>query len=131
MSALDRFFFTHVPTPVRRLFWWFARRNPWCKKRYSGTIGLTSLQMFGSGVIYPIVISPMTTTLAVGSVTKKPVVVRGKIVVRDILHCVLSADHDVVDGGTAVSGADTYRKLVEAGSWLPEPGDADTAAPTS
>ena len=49
----------------------FSRWNPQVKKEYSGTVGLTSIGMFGSGTVYPVPITPMTTTIGVGSIVNK------------------------------------------------------------
>ena len=55
-----------------------------------GTFEVTSF----AAIIYP----PQTAVLAVGSVTKRPVVREDRIVIAEMMTATLSADHRIVDG---------------------------------
>ena len=98
--ALNKFetFFFKLPKFIRKLLWWISRRNPKIRKKYVGTVGLTSLSMFGSGKIYAFPITPMTLTLAVGTVNSEIYLNKGISQTRKMLNLTLCADHDIIDG---------------------------------
>lgn len=52
---------------------------------------------------------------ALGSVVKKPWVVRNKVEIRDILHLTILFDHDVVDGAPAARFAARLVKHIQHG----------------
>lgn len=78
--------FNHVPTPIRRMFWWSTLNLSGYKraKRF-GTFGLTSYGALGAESLHPI--SPLTTTLTYGPISKS-----GDVIVK------LIYDHRVLDG---------------------------------
>jgi pyruvate dehydrogenase E2 component (dihydrolipoamide acetyltransferase) len=51
----------------------------------------------------PILNPPQSGILGVGRSVQKPVVSRGKIVVREMMTLSLTADHQVIDGAVAAS----------------------------
>ena len=79
--------FSHVPTPVRRAFWWVTLNTSGYKrcKRF-GTFGLSSYGNLGAENLHPI--SPLTTTLTYGPIDPAS----GRVVVK------LIYDHRVLDG---------------------------------
>jgi hypothetical protein len=79
--------FSHVPTAVRRLFWWATLNLSGYKrcKRF-GTFGLSSYGNLGAENLHPI--SPLTTTLTYGPID----LASGHVVVK------LIYDHRVLDG---------------------------------
>jgi hypothetical protein len=79
--------FSHVPTPVRRFFWWGTLNLSGYKrcKRF-GTFGLSSYGNLDAENIHPI--SPLTTTLTYGPIDPAT----GRVVVK------LIYDHRVLDG---------------------------------
>jgi hypothetical protein len=79
--------FSHVPTPVRRMFWWGTLNLSGYKrcKRF-GTFGLSSYGNLGAENLHPI--SPLSTTLTYGPIDR----VTGQVVVK------LIYDHRVLDG---------------------------------
>jgi pyruvate dehydrogenase E2 component (dihydrolipoamide acetyltransferase) len=84
---------------------------------------VTSTGAKGGVLATPILHHPQVAILGVHSITKKPAVVRGQIVARDLGNLSLSLDHRVVDGAL---GADFLYALIERlqapASWL---GDGD------
>lgn len=109
-----------VPRFVRR---WLIRRivaDARVVKRRSGTTLVTSIGKFATipGFITTFAAGPRATTFALGSVTDKPVVRDGQIVVRSILALTCVFDHDVVDGSPATRFASRLRDLVEDGQEL-------------
>lgn len=79
--------FSHVPTPVRRTFWWVTLNLSGYKrcKRF-GTFGLSSYGNLGAENLHPI--SPLTTTLTYGPIDPDT----GRVIVK------LIYDHRVLDG---------------------------------
>lgn len=63
-----------------------------------GTISITNFGAFGAITGTPIIKHPEVAILGVGMITKKPVVIDGEIVIRDILPLSLTIDHRIIDG---------------------------------
>jgi pyruvate dehydrogenase E2 component (dihydrolipoamide acetyltransferase) len=84
-----------------------------------GTFTVTSTGAKGGVLATPILHHPQVAILGVHAVTKRPAVVDGKIVARDLGNFSLSLDHRVVDGAL---GADFLYALIEKlqtpGAWL-------------
>jgi pyruvate dehydrogenase E2 component (dihydrolipoamide acetyltransferase) len=75
-----------------------------------GTFTVTSTGAKGGVLATPILHHPQVAILGVHAVTKKPAVVNGQIVARDLGNLSLSLDHRVVDGAV---GADFLYALIE------------------
>jgi pyruvate dehydrogenase E2 component (dihydrolipoamide acetyltransferase) len=67
------------------------------------TFTITSLGALGGIVATPIVNYPEVAILAIHKITKRPVVVEDKIVVREMMNLSLSVDHRLVDGYDAAA----------------------------
>jgi pyruvate dehydrogenase E2 component (dihydrolipoamide acetyltransferase) len=67
------------------------------------TFTITSLGTLGGIVATPIVNYPEVAILAIHKITKRPVVVDDKIVIRDMMNLSLSVDHRLVDGYDAAT----------------------------
>jgi pyruvate/2-oxoglutarate dehydrogenase complex dihydrolipoamide acyltransferase (E2) component len=90
VTSLDRTFFGKVPDAIRRIFWWLTRKDPKVKKQYSGTVGLTNIGMFGYGNMFVLPITPMTCTLAIGTIEKKLIMLdSGELQNREMLHATI------------------------------------------
>ena len=63
-----------------------------------GTFGISNLGMFDVSTFVAIIQPPQTAILAVGTVSKRPVVKDDEIVIRQTMNATISADHRVVDG---------------------------------
>ncbi len=89
------------PKFLRRFFlkWMFA--SPIMKKNSMGTVNVTAVGMFGSGLGHMIHLTPHTVSLGVGGMDSLPYNVNGEIVNRDILGLTLALDHAIVDGAPA------------------------------
>jgi len=113
LNKFERFVL-NAPLFVKKFLLRITRKNGLLKKKYFGTIGLTSVGMIGrfNGWVIPLGgISP--TLITVGGITKKPGVVNDKIIVREYLHVVVTVDHDLVDGGPLVRFIDRLAELTE------------------
>ena len=97
------------------------RRDPTIGVSMGGTVGLTSVGMFGgshsgwgiSPTFHPV-------GLVVGGISWKPAVVDGRIEPREILNLTVSFDHDIVDGAPATRFVRRLVELIESGSGLCE-----------
>jgi len=76
----------------------FILRNPQRMQATMGTVMVTSLGTVGQipGYIIPTSIHPIS--IGIGTLTKKPVIIHGKVQPRQVLHLTVSFDHDVIDG---------------------------------
>lgn len=120
-GSLMRWFYW-LPAFVRRLLYRTAVRVPSLWRAQAGTVGLTSVGMFGRrggwGVGMPV--HPLAITI--GGIAEKPRFVDGRCVPREMLCVTISVDHDVVDGAPAARFASRFCKLIESGSGvLPVP----------
>lgn len=109
---------TRLPGPLRRLFFrlpqWFPRR--W--KRAAGTVGVTSVGMFGTGGGWGITPTNYTLQLTVGGIGRKPGLVDGDVEPREYLSVTATFDHDVVDGAPAARFLQRLGELVESAEGL-------------
>lgn len=87
--------------------------------RFTGTIALTSVGMFGGGNGFGIAEPTMLTLqVVVGGVSRQPCAVDGHMRLRDVLDLTVTLDHNVVDGAPAARFARDLRALVESASAL-------------
>ncbi len=116
--------FTSMPLVVFRIFWpilwWLMNRSPRIQKKYGGTVGVTSVGMFGKGAGWGIPINEHTLDLTLGGIVEKPGVVDGQIAIREYLCITMSFDHDVIDGAPAARFTRRLKELIESGYGLPE-----------
>lgn len=87
-----------VPRFLRLAAFRYILANPFIRKKIMGTVVITSIGAARglAGWILPKTMH--TVCIGLGSITKKPWVVSGEILPRDILHMTVLIDHDVVDG---------------------------------
>ncbi len=91
------------PKFIRTIIWNIVMSNPHSVRKNVGTMGMTAMGMYGKGIIgWAIPKTIHSTTIAVGAIVRKPVVIEEKIVIRDILHLTIEFNHDTVDGGPGV-----------------------------
>jgi pyruvate dehydrogenase E2 component (dihydrolipoamide acetyltransferase) len=67
-----------------------------------GTFTISNQGSIGGSHFTPIIYAPQVAILGVGQSVAKPVVLDGKIAIRNILPLCLSYDHRVLDGADAV-----------------------------
>lgn len=113
MRAEELAFFL-LPRALRRLIWAFIRRDPYLFKNVVGTVGLTSMGMFARGAAVVLPITPMTLTLSIGGLERKPVLEDGRLVERDVIHLNLGADHDIIDGAPLMRFAERFKQNLAA-----------------
>jgi hypothetical protein len=118
MNALEMQFFM-LPRFLRKAVWFVIRHYPYWFKDVAGTACVTSLGMYGSGTASGIPITPMTLTLTIGTIEKKPALQDGQLIERDVVHLVLSVDHDIVDGAPLMRFTERFKQLLRDGTVLP------------
>ena len=112
-----------LPWPVPRLFTALIhtamRRDPTMLASMLGTVGITSIGMFGKGQGgWGVAHTAHTLNLLVGSTVWKPAVVEGRIEPREILNLTVVFDHDVIDGAPATRFTRRFVELIETGYGL-------------
>ena len=110
--------FLYLPAFVRRAFYWIVMRMPQFFRRYSSSVMVTAVGMFGRGGGWGITMPNFTLTVTVGGIARKPGVVEDRIEIREYLSLTISVDHDVVDGAPMVRFVNRFRELVEGGYGL-------------
>ena len=79
-----------------------------------GTFTITNLGGYGVEAFTPIVNPPETGILGIGRIAKRPAVVDGQIVPRDLMYLSLSFDHRVVDGAPAAQFLQRVKECLES-----------------
>jgi pyruvate/2-oxoglutarate dehydrogenase complex dihydrolipoamide acyltransferase (E2) component len=102
-----------IPRPIRSLAWRVGMSNPAWFKRLGGTVGLSSVGMFGPAGGWGIPIAPPTLMITVGGIAMKPRYVDGNLEPRELLDLTTSVDHAVVDGATAARFTRRLTELLE------------------
>lgn len=68
-----------------------------------------------SAYVLPYIGGPKASSFAIGSVARKPVVVRDAIEIREMVNVTAAFNHDLIDGAPAARFVNELRRLVEAG----------------
>jgi len=123
--------YRYLPAFIRSLLWRMWLGSPYWRKNLTGTVGLSSVGMFGQGSGWGIPVSTYTLSVLVGGIADKPGVKDGRISAREYLSLTASFDHDVVDGAPAARFIGRLKELVESGYGLGEPAAAPAAQPPS
>lgn len=113
-----------LPWPLSRLVGAVLRavlsHNPTLTASIAGTVGISSVGMFGEGQGgWGIAPTMHPLDLIVGSTAWKPAVVDGRIEPREILNLTVVFDHDVIDGAPAARFTRRLIELIESGYGLP------------
>jgi pyruvate/2-oxoglutarate dehydrogenase complex dihydrolipoamide acyltransferase (E2) component len=109
-----------LPAMLRRLVWTWALANPYRRKRLTGTVGLTSVGMFGRGVGWGLTPMGHTLALVVGGVSSKPAMIGSRVESREYLCLTLTFDHDVIDGAPAARFINHLKSLIESCAGIPD-----------
>ena len=105
--------FVTIPRPLRSLAWRAVMSNPWWFKRFGGTVGMSSVGMFGPHGGWGIPIAPPTLMVTVGGIATRPRYVDGELQPREVLALTISVDHGIVDGAPAARFARRLAELIE------------------
>ena len=77
------------------------------------TFTISNLGMFGIESFTSIINQPNSAILSIGSITEKPIVKNGDIVVGNIMKLTLACDHRTVDGATGSLFLKTLKEYIE------------------
>ena len=76
---------------------------------------ISNLGMYGVDEFAAIINPPQAAILAVGSVSRQPVVAEdGSIAAGQVMSCTLSVDHRAVDGALAATWLAAFRRYMES-----------------
>jgi pyruvate dehydrogenase E2 component (dihydrolipoamide acetyltransferase) len=78
-----------------------------------GTFSVSNLGMFGIEEFAAIINPPEAAILAVGTVTKKPIVENDQVQIAPTMKVTLSVDHRVADGAQGARFLQEFKKLME------------------
>jgi hypothetical protein len=115
-----------LPGAVRWRLVGLLHRLPRTQQRLAGTIGVTSVGMFGRGAGWGVATQVHTLDVVVGGTATEPATGNEGGGERDLLHLTLMFDHDVVDGGPAARFAARLRELLEGTDLLEGSGSEQT-----
>ncbi|MEJ2544873.1 MAG: 2-oxo acid dehydrogenase subunit E2 [Calditrichaceae bacterium] len=101
-----------------KLFWRRYFNNPFLRKKTGGTVMITAVGMFGSGIGWGLPIANHTLGVTLGGIGKKPGIVNNEIQIREYMSVTLSFDHDIVDGAPAARFIGNFKGLIEIGYGL-------------
>jgi pyruvate/2-oxoglutarate dehydrogenase complex dihydrolipoamide acyltransferase (E2) component len=108
-----------LPATLRRLIWWWMRRDPARVRQQWGTVGLSNAGSFVSPrPAWGISISFLTCALIVGGMFDKVYWRDGAAVPRKTLSVTLTVDHDIIDGAPGARFAETLAQLIEGAAGL-------------
>ena len=106
------------PGIIRRFFWRYILSHPKLAKKTMGSVVLTSVGMMGNVHGWFIHTSVHPISFGVGSIIKKPRVIKDHIEVREILNMTILIDHDVIDGAPMARFISKLSKNIESGYGL-------------
>jgi pyruvate/2-oxoglutarate dehydrogenase complex dihydrolipoamide acyltransferase (E2) component len=114
-----------LPWPLsalfKALFRMMMRRDPTIVTSMAGTVGISSVGMFGKGHAgWGIANGSHVLDLVVGGTSKQLAEVNGRIEPRQILNITIIFDHDVIDGAPAARFTRRLVELIESGYGLNE-----------
>jgi pyruvate/2-oxoglutarate dehydrogenase complex dihydrolipoamide acyltransferase (E2) component len=104
--------------PAFRVMAWMTERSPQVRKKYRGTIALTTVGMFMKGAGWGIPLPDHSLWMTVGGIGEKPGIIDGHIAIREYLSLTISFDHDIVDGAPATRFTGRLKELIESGYGL-------------
>ena len=92
----------------------------------TGTVQVTAVGMFADGGGFAIAPPTLASlVVVVGGLSQRPLVVDGRIVIRDVLDVTVTIDHNVVDGAPATRFGADLRRLMRAAVALSPTGRAE------
>lgn len=109
---------------VRRLLYGLCNLNPRFRKyltHYTTFVGLTSVTQYTGGRSgWGLPILPHTLAVAMGGLSRRPLVVGDEILVRDCLDLTFVWDHSMIDGAPGLEWINKFCAEVESGRLLAE-----------
>ena len=108
--------YSKFPRRFRRWYLRLQMRDPYKKKKYNGTIGMTSIGIFLEEAGNPIALTPHTLNLQIGGTEFQPRFnSKGELENREFLSVCFAIDHEVIDGGDTARFISTFRHMMRYG----------------
>ncbi len=98
-----------APMWMKKVLLWALRNNAFVRKKHMGTCSITTIGTVSNFQEW---------NIAIGGITKKPVVIDDKIAIREQLSMNTAVDHDIVDGVPMARFTVRLRELVDEGYGL-------------
>lgn len=111
-NSMNNIFFT-APKWLRLIIWKILLGTPFRIKRNIGTAIVTNIGLKGSCPGWIIPKSLHDLCFGIGSIVKKPVVIKNSIEIATVMHLTIKFNHDVVDGVPAAKFVDKLVKNME------------------
>lgn len=108
----------YLPGFIRALLWEQWLGSPSWRKRLTGTVGISSVGMFGKGPGWGIPVPTYNLNVTVGGISGKPCVIDGQLATREYLCLTVSFNHDTIDGAPMARFMQRYRELIESSCGL-------------
>lgn len=108
--------FYAIPAAVRVFIMEIILKSPRRSKRVIGTVGFANVNMTGrlSGWAFPLK-EPYSLYVSMGSIIKKPVIVRNNIEKCNVMNLMIIFDHNIIDGAPAKRFMNKLVKTIEDG----------------
>ena len=121
-KAWEEFSVLHWPwlllRPAFHAMLWMGKKSPQVWKKYRGTVGITSVGMFGKGSGWGIPLPSHALWVTVGGIGEKQEFVDGHVATRKYLSLTVSFDHETIDGAPAARFTGRLKDLIESGYGL-------------
>ena len=108
-----------IPIFLLKMFVRLASKSIRMQMRY-GVVGVTAVGMFGASSLWLVPLTSATVTVAIGSISKKPVLMDGNLQEHEFLCLTISFDHDIVDGAPAARFTRRLSELLSSGMEISE-----------
>ena len=105
--------FAEIETEIKRLAIKARDGKMSVDDMLGGTFTITNGGVFGSMLSTPIINPPQSAILGMHNIVERPVVIRGKVLVRPIMYVALSYDHRIIDGKESVSFLCAVKEALE------------------
>jgi pyruvate/2-oxoglutarate dehydrogenase complex dihydrolipoamide acyltransferase (E2) component len=109
-----------LPGPFRRLFWRKFRNDPFLRKQFMGTVGVTAVGMFGKGGGWAIPIGLHPVVFALGGISLKPQDPADPTNLGEFLNLTVMFDEEVLYGAPAARFLSRLLDLMQSGFGLEE-----------
>jgi len=104
-----------LPGFLRRIIWKQILKTPRFAFHKMGNVAITSIGNMGNATGWFIPTSIHPICFGISKISKKPVVVRDKIEIREILNMTILLDHDVIDGAPMARFISDLSENIEKG----------------
>ncbi len=115
-SQTNERLYYRLPKFLRIFFWRYMLSHPKFAYGKMGNVIVTSLGAMGKINGWFVHKSVHPLSFGIGSVIKKPVVIKDEIKIRDILNMTILIDHDAIDGAPMVRFINKLTEYIEKGS---------------